>query len=294
MQSQRSTKDTTKPSVLIDITASVAINGSVSMLLNPIDRAICLKTVHNRAFFLRANFTMPYHGAMQAMGQRLLGGAYHAVQGPMRTYSQPFLREQGLPEPIVSYITGLTCGFVHGAVTHPMAFIKIFTWLNPPNNFSMSVQNIYRVGGATLCFRGVSASILRDMVHGSTYEVMRMMTRNQVSQYYPDGTLPAGTKFVCDMAAAYVGTALSSPFNHARTLKFKAPLDQKAPTIPQVLKEVWQESTAHKHKWLGRTRFFQDRFNISIGTARAGFGMALIQGAFDLIHDHHNKPRGKQ
>jgi hypothetical protein len=72
-------------------------------------------------------------------------------------------------------------------------------------------------------------------------------------------------------------------------MKFSTPPKETPPTTITVFKEVWAESETHKHKPLGRLRFFQDRFRIGIGTLRSSLGMAVGQQIFDFVVKECNR-----
>jgi hypothetical protein len=164
--------------------------------------------------------------------------------------------------------------------------IKAHTWGHESRTFSSSVVEMYKAAGLRAFTKGMSASILRDAVHGSTYELCRHLLRKKAEEFQHEVKVhPHSIRFACDTAAAFIGTVASSPFNHARTLKFATPPHKKPPTITEALAMVWKESNEHSNKPLGRLRFFQSRFCIGIGTVRAAAGMALGQQIFDYVRN---------
>jgi hypothetical protein len=281
-----------KPASLAKDFISGMISGAfTSAALNPWDRAVYLSITNKRDFLMRVNFTKPYHGATQAIAQRaVFGSAYYLAQGQLRSKLVPYLRrDQFMPEPMIQMLVGVCAGSMHGFMTSSMALVKAQTWGNETNSFVLCVKNMYKISGYKAFMRGMTTSITRDAIHGSTYELCRHLLRDQVAARHTDRDTPRSLLFASDTVAAFAGTIASAPINYARSLKFATAPHLNAPSMADTLKAAWKDSKSHSDKPFGRLRFFQSRFCIGVTTMRAAVGMGLGQQVFDYMRTTMSK-----
>ncbi len=271
--------------MLIDFASGVFSGTSCAAIFHPWDRGVYLSVKNHRSVFSRANFHRPYHGILQTVLQRaVLGSAYYFVASQMKENLIPFMRDNLRAPEVSQYIAvGAAAGATHGIMTNTVASIKANAWSKGSHTFSSSAAEMYREGGPGIFVKGLMTSVLRDAIHGMTYEVTRNLFRDAAKKHAVDksGDLLPGANFVSDSAAACLGTIAAAPLNHARTLKFSTPPHVTPPTIPQAMKLLWKESEPWSRRLLGRTRFLQKRLCIGVGTARASVGMALGQSLYD-------------
>lgn len=270
----------------VDFVSGLTAGVTCAGLFNPWDRALYLSVTKQRPFLLWENFKSPYHGFWQTVTQRTFqGGIYYFFQGEMSNYLYPSLRSQfGFSDPVAQFCVGLAAGSISGVLTNSIAAVKYHTWGHEQRSFISSVKEMWVQGGASSFFKGTHATVIRDTVFGSTYEVLRTLMR---AQYRAKHTDDAGSKFqgmeiIFNGTAAGLATMLSSPFNFARNMQYATPPDTKPPTIYQSLQNVWMESRLAADKPWDRLLFFQRRFRIGWGAARTAVGMAVGQKLFDM------------
>lgn len=270
----------------VDVLSGLFTGVFCSGIFNPWDRALYLSVKHQRPFLSRDNFHSPYHGFYQAVVQRaFLGSIYYILQGELKSYLYPYLRRNiGLNEAAAQCCIGISAGSISGLLTNSISAIKYHTWGQDNRSFRSSLREMWSSGGAHPFIKGTNATMLRDMVFGSTYEVLRNLL-------YP-GTREDKNSFLesaANMASAGVATVTSGPFNYARTIQYATPPARKPPSIWRSLAEAWRQSRQHSGIAFGRLRFFQQQFRVGWGTARVAVGMAVGQKVFDWSRSQLNE-----
>jgi hypothetical protein len=218
----------------IDFFSGLVSGTTCAVLFHPFDRAIYLSVKHNRSFFIRQNFSTPYHGVTQTIIQRaFLGSAYYFVQEQMKKYAGPYLKNELQAGETAQHIAiGFAAGSAHGLMTNTVSLVKAHAWSDPKHNFKSSAMEIYQAAGYKGFAKGMLASIARDTVYGCTYEVVRSNLQKPLAQLNGDCSLYFTEKhriFLCNTTAACLSTILVSPLNHARTMKFSTPPNQIPP-----------------------------------------------------------------
>lgn len=254
---------------------SGAISSSVCAgAFNPWDRALYLSVKNKRPFLSVDNFKAPYQGFSQAVLQRIyVGSLYFILQGQMKDNVYPILRMKfGLYEPLSQLLVGTSAGAITAVMSNGIAAVKYHSWGRDNRTFLVSARRLWQRGGFPPFFRGTSATVDRDMTFGGSYELLRHLFRLAAV----DNT---NLEFVANCLAALFSTALSAPFNYARTIQYATAPDKPAPSVREALHHLNEESRAHKG--VERFSFFQQRFRIGWGSARVAVGMAVGQAAFD-------------
>jgi hypothetical protein len=265
----------------IDAVSGLLTGAICSGLFNPWDRALYLSVVNKRPFLSFENFTNPYHGLSQAVVQRaFLGGLYFVIQGQLKSYLHPYLRSNiGMTEPAAQFCIGLIAGSANGVLTNGISAAKYHTWGDEGRTFFSSVYDMWTNGGYKPFIKGTAATVSRDAVFGSTYEVLRHLMYAQAKKFNDDAPQ---TKFLCDSLAAGTATIASGPFNYVRSMQYATPPNQQSPSLSKVLKDVWLESNNYSYQFLGRVNFFQERFRVGWGTVRVAIGMGFGQWLFGV------------
>lgn len=256
-----------------------------SALFNPWDRGLFLSVKYKRPFLSFDNFTAPYQGLTQAIVQRsILGSIYFVMQGQMKTYLAPYLHDQqGISEPKTQFCIGMVSGTISGIVTNPISAVKYHSWGKENILFSSSVKQMWAQGGIKSFIKGTRATVGRDMVFGSTYEVLRHLMQDKLSksslleEYQSD--------FLYNTPAAAIAAIASGPLNYARNIQYATPPNAKIPKIGTALNSLLIESQQHNQTFLKRMYFFQQRLNVGWGTGRASVGMATGQVIFDYTRE---------
>lgn len=168
----------------IDVASGLIAGVANSGLFNPWDRALYLSVKYHRPFLSWENFTAPYQGFSQALVQRaFLGSIYFIAQGELNTYMFPYLNQNlGLNPTAAQFYVGMAAGSIGGAMTNSISAVKYHTWGKENASFRSSVYDMWTHGGYKPFIKGTTATMTRDMVFGSTYEMLRHLMKNQVKK----------------------------------------------------------------------------------------------------------------
>lgn len=274
-------KSLIKQQLTADVAAGLFTGVFCAALFNPWDRALYLSVKNNKPFLTIENFKHPYHGFTQAMMQRaFLGSIYYILQGELKYHLYPYLREDlKISEGVTQFCIGSMAGSISGLSTNSISAIKYHTWGHNERTFFLSAREMWSGGQLKPFLKGTQATIGRDVIFGSTYEVTRHLMRKNVSK--PNKFNEDYLDFICNASSAGFATIASAPLNYARTIQYAAPPNEITPTILRTLKDVWKESKQNNRSLFSRTSFFQQKFRMGWGTARVAVGMALGQQVFD-------------
>ncbi|MBA4697279.1 MAG: hypothetical protein H2069_07825 [Legionella sp.] len=275
----------------IDIASGLIAGVLCSGLFNPWDRALYLSVKNNRPFLSLDNFKSPYQGLSQAMVQRaFLSGIYFTIQGELNAYVLPLFKDQAkMSDGTARFYTGMLNGIFSGVLTNPISAIKYQTWGQEDASFISSVKEMWRLGGMRPFLKGSLPTMTRDMVFGSTYELMRHFKKT--TPQTQDAQQPnkrSYAEFAYNAGAAALATIVSSPFNYVRNVVYATPPNIKPPSIYQALSHLHSESK-QQDNYLKQLSFFQRQLRIGWGTARVAAGMAVGQKLVDSTRNELNK-----
>ena len=184
----------------------------------------------------------------------------------------------------------MVAGSIGGILTNSISAIKYHTWGQGKASFRSSTREMWALGGFKPFLKGTTATVTRDMVFGSTYEMLRsfMKTTAKKSGNNND-TNPYYLEFIYNASAAGIATIASSPFNYVRNMQYATPPNLNPSSMYDTLVKVWNESKNPQKPFLSRLGFFQQQFRIGWGTARVAVGMAVGQKLFDWTQEylHH-------
>eukprot|EP00808_Paulinella_micropora_P010844 g48744.t1 len=237
------------------------VSGTViAGLFNPWDRALYLSVIHKRRFLHNQNWRNPYLGFQQAVAQRVLsGGLYFTLQGFI-------IDNLDSPTPVA---VGLLAGLGNGMIMNPIAIIKYQTWQNKMN-FVQVARDKWLKGGLRAFLTGTTSTCTRDVVFGITYEVGRQSMRARSDEKHA---------FACNLAAGFLATCLSSPFNYLRSMQYATdPAKRPRPALDQ-LQVLWVNALRDP----APLRYLGERLRVGWGTLRVGVGMATGQFLFDGV-----------
>lgn len=286
-----------KNSLVIDVITGMGTGSVCAGAFNPWDRALYLSVSQNKPFLQVAKGMVKeaiekrslrhplFQGCGQAIVQRSFSwGSYYILQNQGKAYLYPWLRNQGFSEAQSQFGVGTFAGSVSGAITNPLSAIKSYLWKNAGNTFSSSVINMWKKGKLKPFLKGTTATVTRDTIFGSTYEVLRSIASTQLKKHE---LLDANTKFIGNLTAASFATIASAPLNYVRTLQYDAPPEQKPPTAFTALRELMNE-VKEKKTVAAKAMHIQQRFRLGWGTLRVGAGMAVGQKIFDYSNELAN------
>ena len=270
---------TTKPQGIIDAFGVNFISGLFTgtfsaAAFNPWDRALYL-SVKNKTPFTKELFTgNPYHGSSQAIMQRILSGMlYFAAASQIRTMTEN--AKLFTSENWRNFFVGSTAGAINGIVLNQMSVVKYYTWGRKNRRFIDSSKHIIRNGGFNVLFKGVNATISRDIVFGIVYEVSRSSFRNMTSND-TSGSVIVVSNFI----AAALATTVSGPFNFARNMKYATSVSK---TPPSTFYCIYKLLILDSFKQEKPFSYLQQRMKVGWGTARVAVSMASSQWIFDYI-----------
>ena len=239
-----------------------------SVLLNPYDRALYLALKERRPFLAGENFANPWKGAFQTLFQRAFSSG---IYFPLEDLSRQAI-SKGAPAvrgSAVDALAGQSAGAVTALLLHPLAFVKYQSWGNDERSLWKVTANLMRSspGGFFIFFRGLSSTLLRDVIFGGVFATGRKWFT--VSD--------PGLKFLSNAVAATAATVLSSPFNYTRAMQFAEGESPTPPSIPQLLARLSGEV-----RDLGLVHL-QSRLQIGWGTFRVTLGMSLSAAIYDAL-----------
>lgn len=218
-----------------------------AVLYNPYDRALYLSIKHSIKFLDRRNWSHPFQGLNSSLFHRTMsGGLYFSVQSIISRYTNNSL-----------YI-GLTGGVINAMILNPIAVIKYNCWSMKNFTFKQSILDLYKNNGLKVFSKGMTSTMIRDIVFCCVYEVYRnKKSKNIIDEIY-------------NLGVGITATALASPFNHVRNIKYATPSNIRCKTDVVILYELM------------KNRNFRD-LRLGWGTFRCGLGMMTGQFLYNHI-----------
>lgn len=240
-------------------------------MFNPIDRALYLSVKERRPFLKMDNFRRPYQGFLQTVGGRTLQGGFFF---PLEHMSKGVMPNSISPS-IASFAAGSCAGAVNAVVLNPLSAIKYRTWGRDDavsRGLVSEARDMFRRGGLRPFCNGMLPTVLRDVIFGGTYTLLRTRTNE---------FLPPEMHWVGNMGAAGVATIISGPLNLARNMQYAAKPSEVGQSITEVLIVLRNEIVAEKGT-LNKISHVQQRLRIGWGTARVAVGMAFGNHVYDV------------
>jgi len=256
-------------------------------IFNPWDRALYLSVAKSRPFLNAKNFKSPWTGVFQTLFQRgISSGLYFPLEEMFsRSLSLTFVDNPSY-RPYVVTMAGIMAGAVNGLLLNPISSVKYHYWGTPElknANFRSIAIDMLKRGGIRTFFVGSAATISRDVVFGGCFAFFR---HNLIPVYaynsYDLSKYPQSKSFCIDLAAGFIATTMSSPFNYVRNIQYSVQPDVKADSTMKVLEDLWKDAAAKETTSL-RLSHLQSRLRLGWGTARVGCGMALAAQFYSLI-----------
>jgi hypothetical protein len=308
-------------------------------LFNPWDRALYLSIKMDRPFLAPKNFANPFAGLYQTLFQRAVSsGLYFPLEEifadmliARSTFSigggtesngnsnksggggAPFNRHY------VSFTAGLLAGSLNGLIVNPLAAVKYHYWGTETGteNFLTTARQMLRNGGMRIFLVGTTATVLRDLVFGGTYGLLRhelhalhkadQLGEQQQQQHQlsssSDNSGSSGSggssetreaqpavfrrekpSFVANIVAACMATVLSSPWNYVRNIHYGTPSGTKPQASTEIWKGLWATARTQGSALEGAI-YLQTQLRVGWGTARVGCGMAVSSSIYNMFSD---------
>lgn len=303
--------------VNVNFAAGLSVGFISGVGFHPLDRALYLrgteKLKERQHLFAPKYWSNPMSGLRNTIYQRIFSnGIYFTMQGELNTRLYPVMKNEwqvsdNLSKPCIGLIAGAVTGFFSNA----SYAVKFYTFTYKPNGRPLeNAMEMWRRGGYKPFFKGIYAGVARDAIFGVFYETTNFLLdnycvkelQNKIPQEYnkTKDALYFSTRFF----SATLATIMSSPLNYARNIQFKTAPHKPQPLILDIWSDVWRESNkalkkaeiaSHTNRNRNtifscpRLKFFQNKFMIGAGTARAGLGMALGQLLFNNMSNSVQK-----
>lgn len=282
-------------------------------LFSPWDRALYLSIKEDRPFLSQRNFVNPYSGVFQTLFQRAISsGLYFPLEeifADVLVASGAFGQGSSIlsnKRQYVAFSAGLMAGSLNGLIVNPLAAVKYHYWgtQTGTENFMSTAMEMCRKGGMRIFLVGTTATVLRDLVFGGTYGLLRhelhALSKQRAQMKAPrieetGGRGPSGSSlqatssyflekpsFLENIIAACMATVVSSPWNYVRNIHYGTPSGTK----PKAAVAIWQElfrKAGSQSGALEKVFFLQTQLRVGWGTARVGCGMAVSSKIYDAF-----------
>jgi hypothetical protein len=175
---------------------------------------------------------------------------------------------------IASFAAGSSAGAVNAVVLNPLTAIKYRTWGrdDASRGLVLEARDMFRRGGLRPFCNGMLPTVLRDVIFGGAYSLIRTHT---------NAYLPSEMHWIGNMGAAGVATIMSGPLNLARNMQYAAKPSEVGQTIVEVLVVLRNEIMAEQGT-MNKISHVQQRLRIGWGTARVAVGMAFGNHVYDV------------
>ena len=152
--------------------AGFAAGFTITGLLNPYDRALYLSVANRRRFLHPSNWQAPYQGLGQSLVGRVVStGLWFPLERLARDALRSYDSQGALPPAAHAAVAGQIAGVANAMLLAPLSMLKYQTWGLPDGERSAAAtaRAMYRSGGASAFFRGLSPTVARDCVFGGCF-----------------------------------------------------------------------------------------------------------------------------
>lgn len=248
-------------------------------VFNPMDRALFLSVKNRTPFLSVENWRHPYQAFLQTVGGRAVsGGLYFPLE---HLFMSTFIQDEEHNSPLTSFLAGTAAGATNAMILNPLSAIKYKTWGRDAHRGMMQeAMRMYKRGGLRPFTYGLKPTIMRDVVFGGTYTLLRLQLtqRNKYSSEH---------QWFANICAAALATLASGPLNLVRNVQYATPSSEThVPTIKEVMLTLRTE-VSQLPSWQGKVLHVQERLRIGWGTARVAMGMAFAHYVYDLTMEHY-------
>lgn len=245
----------------------------MTIYIQPYVRFLC--HLHHRPFLSLANFSNPYEGFHQAIAHRIItGGMYFPIETGV---------VELLPQNMNPFAHNLVAGGVTGSIialiTNPLSLIKYQSWgTHHKGRLKSTVLHLWSSGGFAPFTRGITVTLVRDIIWGSTFSSLRHAIPPLTG--CGDEHTPGVASFLVNVFAGGVATFISSPINFVRNMQYGHSPSKPHPSAIKVLSIAWRESkTAESPVY----HFVVKRLTVGWGTLRVALGIAFSSQVYDYL-----------
>ena len=257
-----------------------------TVILNPYDKALYLSVIEKRSFLDSKNFRYPYQGVGQTLFQRTIShGLYFPLESLYHEFASNIIFNNTNKNELKRskhIIAGTLAGATNALILNPLSAIK-YTRFGEIENISMKKEfiSMYKQGGLKQFGKGMYATMIRDIIFGSIFSVLRHGYRDKYKR--DRDILSFKMRLYIDMSSAFVATMISSPFNYIRNIQYNTPKDaSKIYSFIKILRKLyWEGINSGKPIAL-----WQQRLRIGWGTTRVALGMGFVSFVFEISNEY--------
>lgn len=258
-----------------EISVGVCTGLIQTCIFNPIDRALYLHIKDNNKFLSKSNWTSPYHGVFNALGNRVIqyGFYYNIVDYYLGIFKDHHWFSNNH---IQSICAGVATGITTAVLLNPVSCVKYHAW-GTDHKLGYVARDMYKTSGLHSFSRGLGTTALRDALFSSMY----LLGKRFLDEKFPDSSL----KFMGNVIISCLATIITSPINYIRNIKYASGYISSNPSYSEVMKQLVlnQDVYQGKRDTYKVIRYYFGKFAVGWGTLRVGVGIALGQYIYDSL-----------
>lgn len=240
----------------------------VTAVFHPLDRGFYKALTEGRKLS-----AVDFKGGGKFFWQSLLAkgatsSAYFVCQDEAKKEMQKIESHYALPPLLSKILLGVTIGVPYAFFCHPFSVSKYYGYSSDHPTIRAVVKCLHEKGGMSVFFRGLSATLYRDVLFAIIYESLRA----EISRI-------EDKKWIANLLAATAGAAITAPLNIIRLEIFNHP-----PGTIISNREIFSKLLERSHEGSRfRMGLFFSNCRLGYATGRAGAGVALGQATYDAL-----------
>ena len=263
-------------------------------VFNPWDRALYLSVKDNRNFLHVSNFHDPFAGVLQTITQRTISNGLYF---PLEDIFRKLLNDNysNILSPYwLTFHAGTIAGAINGIIMNPVSSIKYHYWGHAEcgkENFYSTAKEMYLKGnGVKTFFVGATATIIRDVLFGGAFSLLRheLLSSSSSSSLTTTSLSKQQESFAINLVSAMVATIISSPLNYVRNIHYSTAPNIQPLSSFTILNNLFLDAR-NQPTVINQMHVIQSRLRIGWGTARVGCGMAFSANIYSLCSKSINE-----
>lgn len=266
------------------VAAGLVAGTCSAAIFSPVDKALFLSHVNKRPFLRIANFSRPFQGINLVVVQRVIsGGLCFPLEDAVRR-AYPGEMDSAWH----NFASGTIVGSSISIVTNPLASITFQKWASSRQSGASVAQvarHMFATGGLSSFQRAVPTTLARDVLWGGIFSCLRheLPAHLGEAESASGAQKPGVASFVANVVAAGVATAVSSPFNYARSLQYGHDMSKGKLSTMKVFKDLWREANANRAaEGEARALFVARRLTVGWGSLRVSVGIAVSSQIYNF------------
>lgn len=244
------------------------------------DRGLYLSVKHSRPFLRADNFRNPFTGLNQTIFQRsLTAGVYFPLEDIMINNFPMLKKDENNDSKAAmifkTWMSGNITGAMNGMIVNPISAVKYNFWGKVEcgsETFLSTSIDMFKQGGFRPFLVGMQATILRDVIFGGCFTMIRYNISNN-----SDGKNRSKSSIeqTCiNIYAGFIATMLSSPLNYVRNVHYATPPSEKPLPVSVIMHSLIKD-TESIQSLRGKLENIGIKLRLGWGTLRVGCGMTL-------------------